>query len=531
MSVFPISSRLMVAVLGLLLLAGCRESGGASVNTTLGAFFRWFQEPAQSASPDAAASASQTDKPSMHGVGTASYDESSDTTSITHHFTADPNGTYRLGYRSSMQDPYKVLANAQGAPLDLRSSPDGVLTVTITEPGDKVADWSEGMIFQLDRQAAAGTVYNLPSAPPHLLAHYLPWFEDARRDGPTKPWDHWSWTSERLTHDPETLREDGLRDIAAAQYPLIGPYSSGDADVVRYHCEAAKAAGIEGLIVLWYGPGSPTDARIPLILDEAERAGLKVALCYEEKLNWPPYRNPNTRAEMVDSAAADLRFLLERYASHPAYLRRAGEPVVMQFNYWGTDRLGPRTFSPAEWSQIFGTLGQEVCYVRQNFDPAQHPQIAGSYHWWVTDESVLQLHQNRVSAAVGDGQLVFHAGYIAPGFDDAGTDSWGSGNRRHQPRDGAETLKGTMSRALVGDPEIVQIVTWNDFNEGTEIEPTVEEGFLMLDTIGAWWAGVKNRSYDPAGVRAALRGFLNRIPEARRTGLPVEALRQAGVEE
>ena len=362
-----------------------------------------------------------------------------------------------------------------------------------------------------------------------MFAHYPPWFEDGREGSAAAPWDHWRWSSERANHDPEVRRSDGLRDIAAGQYPLIGPYSSGDPAVVRYHCETAAAAGIEGLIVLWYGPGSPTDARVNLILNEAERAGLKVALCYEEKLNWPPYRNPTTRAAMVSSATSDLRHLLDHYASHPAYLRRDGKPVVFQFNFWGTDRLGPRTFSPVEWERILGALGQEVSYVRQNFEADQHPRLAGSYHWWVTDQGVLQRHQEQVAAALAEGRLIFHAGYIAPGFDDAGTDSWGSGNRRYQSREGTATLQGTFAPALVGDPEIVQIVTWNDFNEGTEVEPTVEEGFAMLDEIGRWWAEIKGKAFDGEHLRAALRRYLGSISAARRNDTPDAAFQLGGV--
>ena len=374
------------------------------------------------------------------------------------------------------------------------------------------------------------TLYNLPGNPPHLLAHYLPWFEDGRVGGTAQPWDHWRWSSERANHDPERRRPDGLRDIAAVHYPLIGPYSSGDPAVVRYHCELAAAAGIEGFVVLWYGPGSPTDARVPLILEEAGRSGLKVALCYEEKLNWPPYRNPTKRQAMMDSAVADLRYLIERYADHPAYLRRQGQPVVYQFNYWGTDRLGQRTFSPAEWEKMLAALGRPLCYLRQNFDPAQHPRLAGTFHWWVTDPGVLQKHQSQVIEALANGRLLLHAGFIAPGFDDSGTDSWGSGNRRFQSRNGTATLRETFEPALVGNPEMVQIVTWNDFNEGTEVEPTTAEGFSMLEEIGRWWAGLKGRQFDSAALSSALRSYLESLPPDRRADTPEQAFRLGGLD-
>ena len=467
--------------------------------------------------------------PQVIQVGAPEYDPVTGITSVTHSFAAPPGKRYRVQYQAGSSGSYRTVSDGAGRPQIFSSGPHGVFSVAFGEPGDRTEDWVAGMFFRMMAEEDSGAVYNLPTAPPHLMAHYLPWFEDGREGGAAAPWDHWRWSSERANHDPEVRRSDGLRDIAAVQYPLIGPYSSGDPAVVRYHCETAAAAGIEGLIVLWYGPGSPTDARVNLILNEAERAGLKVALCYEEKLNWPPYRNPNTRAEMLASATGDLRHLLDHYAAHPAYLRREGKPVVFQFNFWGTDRLGARTFSPTEWEQILGALGQEVSYVRQNFEADQHPRLAGSYHWWVTDERVLQRHQEQVTVALAEGRLVFHAGYIAPGFDDSGTDSWGSGNLRHQPREGTATLQSTFVPALAGAPEIVQIVTWNDFNEGTEVEATVEEGFAMLDEIGRWWAPIKGRTFDAEGLRAALRQYLGGLSAERRDDTPEAAFRLGGV--
>jgi hypothetical protein len=501
---------------GSLLQAFSHNIGGShDTNTT---------ESASIAAGDSASVIAQ-----VHQVGTPEYDSTTDTTSVTHTFAAPPEKRYRVEYQAGPIAAYVTLTDGEGRPKIFSSGPYGVFNVAFNEPGDRTQDWGAGMFFRITALEDSGAVYNLPTAPPHLMAHYLPWFEDGREGGAAAPWDHWRWSSERANHDPEVRRPDGLRDIAAAQYPLIGPYSSGDPAVVRYHCETAAAAGIEGLIVLWYGPGSPTDARVALILNEAERAGLKVALCYEEKLNWPPYRNPNTRADMVTSATGDLRHLLDNYASHPAYLRREGKPVVFQFNFWGTDRLGPRTFSPAEWEQILGTLGEDVSYVRQNFEADQHPRLAGSYHWWVIDQGVLQRHQEQVAAALAEERLVFHAGYIAPGFDDSGTDSWGSGNRRFQPREGTATLQSTFAPALTGDPEIVQIVTWNDFNEGTEVEPTVEEGFAMLDEIGRWWAEIKGRAFDGKGLRAALRQYLGGLSADRRNDTPEAAFQLGGM--
>lgn len=46
-----------------------------------------------------------------------------------------------------------------------------------------------------------------------------------------------------------------------------------------------------------------------------------------------------------------------------------------------------------------------------------------------------------------------------------------------------DTLRETLSRTLTNNSAIVQIVTWNDFGEGTAVEPTVEYGYRDLGII------------------------------------------------
>jgi hypothetical protein len=45
------------------------------------------------------------------------------------------------------------------------------------------------------------------------------------------------------------------------------------------------------------------------------------------------------------------------------------------------------------------------------------------------------------------------------------------------------TLTNTLRRALTNNSAIVQLVTWNDFGEGTIIEPTVEYGYRDLGIV------------------------------------------------
>lgn len=76
------------------------------------------------------------------------------------------------------------------------------------------------------------------------------------------------------------------------------------------------------------------------------------------------------------------------------------------------------------------------------------------------------------------------------------------------PRNG-ETFRHTLERAVVPGSPIVQVATWNDFGEGTCIEPTREYGYRYLEAIQdvrRLWPG-KPYPFRPDDLRLPLRIF------------------------
>lgn len=370
--------------------------------------------------------------------------------------------------------------------------------------------------------APAAGPWNLPGKPPHLVAHYLPWFSGAApAESGRPPWGHWKWDGGGPSRDPERRRDDGSRDIAAVRYPLIGPYDSASPAVVRYHLRTAAAAGVQAFLVLWYGPGSDTDHRISLLLEEAQRAGIKVALCYEEKTNFPPYRRPACRDELIDTVAADLSYVLTHYGSHPAYLKRNGKPFVCQFNGSGAFRIGPKYLTSLEWQQVLSRLGGGIVYGRQGLEGAYHPPVAAAYDWWSNQSGASERFARGAAELRDAGRLDFFVTMLCPGFDDTGVWGWGAGPRK-QERDGLRTLRHTFDRAFDGGPELVQVVTWNDFNEGTQVEPTREDGFWYLDAVETWWGERTGRPVDLADNREPFLDYARQCSPTERRELPPE---------
>ena len=79
------------------------------------------------------------------------------------------------------------------------------------------------------------------------MVHYMPWYASKPVSG---EWG-WHWTMNHF--DPDTVADDGRREIASHYYPLIGPYDSNDPHALECHVLLMKFAGIDGAIIDWYG--------------------------------------------------------------------------------------------------------------------------------------------------------------------------------------------------------------------------------------------------------------------------------------
>jgi len=115
-----------------------------------------------------------------------------------------------------------------------------------------------------------------------VMVYYMPWFR-------AKPFsDNWGWHWTMDHFNPDTVSVSGERQIASWYYPLIGPYDSSDPAVLEYHVLLMKLAGVDGVIVDWYGSSDFLDYGInnqaTLKLFQCVRnAGLKFSICYEDQ--------------------------------------------------------------------------------------------------------------------------------------------------------------------------------------------------------------------------------------------------------
>src|SRR5215211_5345715 len=114
-------------------------------------------------------------------------------------------------------------------------------------------------------------------------------------------------------------------DRAKTDYPLLGRYSSDDANVMRQHVEWAKEAGIDGFIVSWKST-EKLNRRLAQLVEIADEENFKLAIIYES-LDFE--RNPVPRKKVE----SDLIYFIDCYAERSVF-DLFEKPVVIWSGTW-----------------------------------------------------------------------------------------------------------------------------------------------------------------------------------------------------
>lgn len=311
-----------------------------------------------------------------------------------------------------------------------------------------------------------------------ILAHYMPWYEAK----PTSAAWGWHWTMNAF--DPDEV-VDGRRRIAAKLYPAIGPYDSGDPHVLEYHLLLMKLAGIDGVIVDWYGRRDLWDyarihANASRLVEMAGRLRMKVAICYEDKTITQLVKQGRIAAkDRVTEAVAEVRWLSAHWFAQPHYARLADRPVLLSF---GREGLGE-----AEWQRCLDEARVPVAYFSEH---DRRPAAVGGFDWPVPNGALAEVDRFLTRSREWPARIPV----AYPRFLDMYAEA------RVQPSFGAiaddegATFRRSLERGLEAGAPIVQIATWNDWGEGTAVEPSLEFGTRDLEVV----QNLRRRHLDPA---------------------------------
>jgi len=329
-----------------------------------------------------------------------------------------------------------------------------------------------------------------------VFLHYLPWYQTPDIGG---SWRHWNFCD----HDPDQIDQEGQRDISAVHYPLIEPYDSYDEKVIQFHLLLARACNIDGMIIDWYGKDiTPADApaidsvtgRIFDLADSLRNSGIEfeLAIMYEEQV-----LKDLPKEEQIKKLKADLEYIINIHGSRESYLKYAEKPVIFYFQQKNESNEG--IISPGTLDSTLNLLSNPIL-IYKDPEPAYLSVIDGCYCWvkgepWKEDGSDwgykyvnwFYKHVNSLSASYSN--LKLSIGGVWAGFDDirVGINFQCEGRRWIDRKNGEiykkcwqEIFDYESNPAFNFPVNWVQIITWNDWNEGSEIEPGLEYGYQYI---------------------------------------------------
>ncbi|HVY32696.1 MAG TPA: hypothetical protein VHB79_39440 [Polyangiaceae bacterium] len=264
-----------------------------------------------------------------------------------------------------------------------------------------------------------------------IYVHLMPWFET--------PGFHW--------------------DMVGRHYnPQIGPYHSGDYKVIEYQLLLMKYAGIDGVIIDWPGRSTmfndlPANAEnTDQIIDQTAKFGMEFAVCFEDQY-----------AGDVNDAKNSMHWVRDHYFNKPNHIKINNAPALFVF--------GPQKIAAGDWAGVLAETGTDPSFFSLWYNMGAGPARDGTFAWLYSDGLMgVRNYYDRPDQGT-------KVPVLYPGFNAAypnGAPGWSI------PYDAeGDTFTATWNLAK-GVGTALQIATWNDYTEGTMIEPSNELGYKYL---------------------------------------------------
>ena len=301
-----------------------------------------------------------------------------------------------------------------------------------------------------------------PDEPPEVVAAYYPWYSEDGR--------HWG-------------DRNGDTASGSAHSPLIGAYDSGDQAVLERHVEEASSAGVTAFASSWWGIDGYEDWVLGRLAPICEENGFKFTVLYESLRDEP--------LDTPENISDELNYILERYGSNPSFLTWKGRPVIYVFSPGGENR------DEGFWSEVQDQLIIDAVLVGDIRDQALLHAFEGVFNY---NEIDTETHRENMEWVASSGSYIredsfwrfilsasrqgysflddrLTSGTVIPGYDDTKVRAEG----RVMTRNGTETYQNYWDIINGVDVDWVFITSWNEWHEGTEIEPSVEYGYDALD--------------------------------------------------
>ena len=248
-------------------------------------------------------------------------------------------------------------------------------------------------------------------------------------------------------------------------------YTSNDVAQVQKQVADMASRGFDGAVVDWYGKGTANpnfvfydQATQDLMHDAEQRQGFNFAIM--EDVGALKTCANTAGCNITQTMIADLNYANTTYWNSPAYLKFNGRPVVYFF--------GEEAYN-IDWNLARSSVAGNPIFVFRNSGGFTSAQTDGGYAWVEpTQPSLAYLDGFYGVSTQHSTAYVTGSGY--KGFNDT-LAAWTA--NRVMPQNCGQTWLASVAEAgkyysttnqLFG----IQLVTWNDYEEGTEIETGID---------------------------------------------------------
>lgn len=310
------------------------------------------------------------------------------------------------------------------------------------------------------------------------------------------------------------LYPDASTKIYARVVPFFLPsqkhinvgYKSGDPGQVRLQVEDMISRKIDGAIVDWYGTEHPDLGRASnAFRDEAEaHPGFTFAISEDKGALKDCRRKPG--CDPTRRLIEDLNYAYDHFEKSSAYLDQNGRPVVFFFDVNQVH---------IDWPRVRNVVNGNPLFIFRNVVALTRPESDGAFAW--VDHSrqpempdLDNFYRKALNIPSLRPMIAVASAY--KGFDDR-IASW-SENRVTEQKCGQSWLD-TFARvnryySSTHQLDYLQVVTWNDYEEGTEIETGVDNCVEIQPLVSgktiAWKISGNQDTIDHFTIYASLDG-------------------------
>jgi glycoprotein endo-alpha-1,2-mannosidase len=256
-------------------------------------------------------------------------------------------------------------------------------------------------------------------------------------------WYPQAWALDQNNGQPETV-----------YHPTLGVYASADPAVIDQQAAWGIHANLDAFIVSWWGQGPGTDAVFQEILARAAggvgpTSQMQYAIYYEQEA----YQQPS-----VATIVADLAYLARTAFAQPNYLRVNGQPVVFVYGaQFSSDAV-------SRWEQAKAQFGGNV-YLSLDIQNVPGGTTIDSWHNYGTTSRIQDYRPYSMA--------------VSPGFW-----RWADHGAPRLGRDPA-AFSSALAQIVAAHPDWQLVGTWNEWGEGSGVEPSSEYGTQYIDLLGA----------------------------------------------